>query len=180
MAINAKNEAGAFNAFRNDWNKKKDKPEVSVKMTDKLLRHLLETFRAEHETIDAYICADKGVELMALDGRITAHIIEMFTELGRPVLTVHDSYIVQQPHQELLQKTMDGACKKELGRSDFKIKPSKTLTPRLIQTLKNQDRTFNDYDYWETLSEQEKVVAGYVTRYEHYKKWLEESQEDQE
>jgi len=113
---------------------------------------------------------------MALDGRITAHIIETFTELGRPVLTVHDSYIVQQPHQELLQKTMDEACKTELGRSDFKIKPSKRLTPRLIQSLKNQDRTFNDYPYWEALREQEKVVAGYVTRYEHFRNWLEESQ----
>lgn len=61
MAINAKNETGAFKAFRNDWNNKKDKPEVSVKMTDKLLRHLLETFRAENEVINAYLCADKGV-----------------------------------------------------------------------------------------------------------------------
>ena len=147
-------------------------------MTDKLLRHLLETFRAENEAIDAYICADKGVELMALDGRITAHIIETFTERGIPVLTVHDSYVVQQPHQELLQKTMDESCQTELGRSDFKIKPSKTLTPRLIQTFKNQDRTFNDYDYWEALREQEKVVAGYVTRYHHYGKWLKESHQD--
>ena len=178
MAINAKNEAGAFKAFRNDWNKTKDKPEVSVKMTDKLLRHLLEVFRAENDVIDLYLCTDKGVELMALDGRITAHIIETFTELGMPVLTVHDSYVVQQPHQELLEKTMDEACQKELGRSDFKIKPSKTLTPRLIQTLKNQDRTLKDYDYWEALREQEKVVAGYATRYEHFRKWLEDSQED--
>ena len=150
----------------------------SVAIQDKLLRHLLEAFRAEHEVINAYLCADKGVELMALDRRITAHIMEKFTELGRPVLTVHDSYIVQQPHQELLQKTMDESCQTELGRSDFKIKPSKTLTPRLIQTFKNQDRTFNTYPYLEALKEQEVEVTGYVTRYHHYGKWLKESHQD--
>ena len=37
--------------------------------------------------------SDAGIDLMNEDSRITEHVIERFTALEIPVLTVHDSYI---------------------------------------------------------------------------------------
>ena len=45
-------------------------------------------FITENQPIEPYLCADKGVELMAIDGRITTHIINHFTAKQIPILTV--------------------------------------------------------------------------------------------
>jgi hypothetical protein len=129
-AINAKDRKSAYSAFRNDKNKERagDTREPKLSYTDKLLDELLDGFLDLNSPISDYVCTDKGVELMALDGRITAHIIKAFTNRGIPVLTVHDSYIVPLEHERLLERTMASACEKELGISGFNIKGEK-LTP---------------------------------------------------
>ena len=94
MGINAKNPKKAFTAFRQD----QQTGSVEKSMTDKQLQLLLDGFKEKHPAIADSICTDKGVELMAVDGRITSKVINYFTQKNIPVLTVHDSYITPHTH----------------------------------------------------------------------------------
>ena len=62
-----------------------------------------------------HICSDKGIELMYLDSQITENIIQAFIREDRPILTVHDSYVVQVQDTDYLHQQMRIATKKVLG-----------------------------------------------------------------
>ena len=102
MAINAKNRKKAFSAFRQGQVEGTDEKCLN----DKQLTVILDAFCANNQPIADYLCKDMGVTLMAMDGRITAHIINHFTNKGVPVLTVHDSYIVDIDYQSELHDVM--------------------------------------------------------------------------
>ena len=102
VAINAPTERSAFNAFRQG----QPTGSPAKRFKDSQLAEMLRAFERQHAAIARYLCSDKGVELMAIDGRITARIIEQFTDEGVPVLTVFDSYIVGGLHAEELRTAM--------------------------------------------------------------------------
>ena len=52
---------------------------------------------------------------MFLDSKITAKIINNFVKMKKPILTVHDSYIVQTTDVELLREEMKKASLDVLG-----------------------------------------------------------------
>lgn len=114
-AINAKDLSSTFKAFRSKCGT--GTPEKCLKNTQ--LQPLLSKFIELNNPIAGYIAADKGVELMRIDGNITAYIIDHFTRRDIAILTVHDSYIVPQGYEEKLMRVMDDAIKHELG--DYKI-----------------------------------------------------------
>ena len=75
-------------------------PEQKISYPDVLLSKLLKRFITENQPMEHYLCTDKGVELMAIDGRITTHIINHLTDKQTPILTVHDSYVVQRQYDK--------------------------------------------------------------------------------
>ena len=104
MAVNARTDKEAYAAFRSDRSENKDKRGGSL--TNDQLAVLLDRLRHKHPAIADDLGSDAGIELMNEDSRITEHVITRFTEQEIPVLTVHDSYIVnfgyhQQLHQVL-------------------------------------------------------------------------------
>ena len=176
-AINAKDRKTTFEAFRNDKNKEiakarreavaKDEPApTQIKYTNELLNQLLDGFLEHNEPIRHYLCTDKGVELMALDGRITASIIKRFTEQDILVLTIHDSYIVAIQHERALEHYMRETCEQELGVKGFTIKPEK-LTPNRATAMTrgpySHDITLA-IDAIDRFNEQTLRVEGYKDR----------------
>ena len=114
-AINADDEGDAFSATRQNM-----KPgHKGRKLKNTQLKELLDAFKDKHPLIADCICADKGVELMKIDGNITAHVINHFTEMEVPVLTIHDSYIVPVNCCNELHRVMKEAIAAELD--GFKI-----------------------------------------------------------
>ena len=99
-AINAKDRPTAFMAFRDEMNREQRYEQHKVKYTDQLLTILLDGFLDENASIAHYLCADKVVELMSVDGNITSRLIEHFTYNNVPILTVHDSYIVEFEYED--------------------------------------------------------------------------------
>ena len=173
--INADSKKAAFQAFRDQRNRdQRNTPkEDRVSYTDDLLTQLLDTFLAGHEPIRHYLCTDKGVELMALDGNITTRIIRHFTEKGIPILTVHDSYILSSQHEMQLFEVMKTATARELGLEKAQIKQDR-VSPTMIQTFKNMDRSFDDYSYYKTLNESIIKTDGYLERLNRFNRFKEE------
>jgi flagellar motor switch protein FliG len=117
--------------------------------------------------------ADKGVELMALDGEITTQIIKHFTDRAVPILTVHDSYIVESSREQELMDVMQSVTREVVGNHKFKMKQEQ-LSPNMIQTFTNQDKQINAMDGYKSITSSITRTSGYNTRYKAFQKYLED------
>jgi hypothetical protein len=111
-AINAKDRVGTFKAFRSDA--ETGSPEKRLK--NEQLELLLNAFIAKSPHLEDYLCSDQGITLMHKDGMIAAEIMNALTDKGIPVLTVHDSFIVQRHHFSELRIAMVMATLKHCRR----------------------------------------------------------------
>ncbi|AGI67245.1 hypothetical protein OAN307_c15720 [Octadecabacter antarcticus 307] len=111
-AINAKDQSATYAAFR------KDQPTGSLekKLTNVELSKLLEAFLKRLPHLRDDLCSDKGIELMFIDSQITESIIKSFVEHNIPILSVHDSYIVETHRVKLLRNAMSKATIALVGR----------------------------------------------------------------
>ena len=174
-SINAKDRKTTFSAFRDQRNRdQRGLPSSQkIKYTNTLLEQLLDNFLKTNLPISNYLCADKGVELMALDGEITTQIIKHFTDRKVPLLTVHDSYIVESSREPELMDVMQSVTRELVGNHKFKMKQEQ-LSPNMIQTFTNQDKQINAFDYYKTLTSLVIRTPGYQRRYKAFQKYLED------
>ena len=110
-AINAKSEESAYLAFRHE----QPKGSIEKRLEGQELNQLLQAFTKKHPHLEPDLCSDQGINLMYTDSQITEIILGKFTEMRKPVLSVHDSYIVQTTDVDLLKKAMSEASKKLTG-----------------------------------------------------------------
>ena len=134
---------------------------------------LLDQFVEENRVIEHYICADKGVDLMAIDGRITTRIIGHFTRKNVPILTVHDSYVIQSEHEAALMKQMEYATEVEIGDFYYRKKQEK-VSPFMLATFAQMDRQINVLDGYKTISNSIVRTEGYKKRYEKFIRYKKE------
>ncbi|TAF12581.1 MAG: hypothetical protein EAZ74_06970, partial [Alphaproteobacteria bacterium] len=112
-AINAKDRTSTYSAFRSDA--KKGSPEKRLKNPQ--LAQLLDAFILKNPHLSEYLCSDQGITLMNKDSQIAADIMNTLTDKGIPVLTIHDSFIVQRHHFSELRIAMMMACLKHCRRN---------------------------------------------------------------
>ena len=165
-AINANNTKSAYAAYRQQ--QETGSREKSLK--DKQLESLLEAFKNKHPKIQESLCSDKGVELMHMDGRITAKVIKHFTNKNIPILSIHDSYITQNQHTSELRKVMNKVVAEELNGFKINIDQEGEGSDQ-VQAFKNQDRANAlDYNYDNVPSYE--ITEGFKKRYKRHKEWL--------
>jgi hypothetical protein len=101
---------------------------------------------------------------------ITAQIINQLVALGKPILPIHDSYIVKTGDRQLLRSAMSKACVNVVGtdieaeaRSDQDVQYLKYAT-----TWRARDKDF----YIDAVMQMQLPleVEGYRKRYEDWKK----------
>ena len=109
LSINAENETLAFKAFTNKWDY--ENYPYSKVFTHEWLKRLLNNIRIAHPAISRMIASGSGIELMNVDSKIVAYIIKRFNRRDRPILTVHDSFVVQLSDDNYLQDLMTEAVK---------------------------------------------------------------------
>jgi hypothetical protein len=110
--INAGEEKKAIQAMRNEFRKNK----IRYGIKNKDLYPLMEEFKQAHKPINKYFLSGKGIELQNKDSQITENILNSFLKDGIPILPIHDSYLVEEKYEGLLeqrmveeyQKVMDG------------------------------------------------------------------------
>ena len=172
-AVNAKDRKSAYSAFRDEKNREQRRlpADQKISYTDELLKQLLDQFIEENKPIEHHLCTDKGVELMAIDGRITTRIIEHFTRKKIPVLTVHDSYVIQSQFEQELMDQMVYATKAEIGDFHFKKKQEK-LSPNVATQFERMDNQINVIQSYKSIAESINRTEGYRLRYERFVRYL--------
>ena len=100
MAFNAAEEKKAFQAFRSA----QPKGSLGKRFTDNQLEQLLTAFKEKHAPIKKYLCSDKGVEFMNIDGRIAAKVINYFTDKQEPILEFGYKFINKNDTIKIINK----------------------------------------------------------------------------
>ena len=80
---------------------RKELKKMGVEKTTEELSDLVDAFQAKHPKVAKYMFKNWGLKLQFQDSEMMIIIIQRFDELGIPVLTVHDSIIVEEKHEEL-------------------------------------------------------------------------------
>ena len=160
IGINAKDRNAAFKAFQSD-NK-------GYKKAD--LEQVLDAFVDKHPFLADSICADQGIKLMNVDSKLTTHIINQFVALGKPILPIHDSYIVKTEDRQLLRSAMSKACVDVVG-TDIEAEARSDQDVQFLTyatTWRSRDKDF----YIDAVMQMQLPleVEGYLTRYEDWKK----------
>lgn len=113
-AINSDNKDAAFKAYQSTRTASKDTKTglyefPRLKKTQ--LELLLDCFIEKHPFLETGLCSDRGIELMFMDSQVADIIITKFVEQNEPVLSVHDSFIVNADKRNFLEQTMAEAAR---------------------------------------------------------------------
>jgi len=129
VALNAADDKGAFGAFRDGA--AAGSPEK--RLTNQQLGYILDRLKGKHPPIADSLASDAGIDLMYQDAQITEKIIQAFTDNLIPVLTIHDSYIVQCGQEELLERTMQEAFEAVTEIQGVKLKEEQERPEKIIE-----------------------------------------------
>lgn len=122
--INAENWTKAEKAGNNWLYKHHREREELKKLGITRARPLMEKFMKVHESINHYFCQgkDTGMRLMNKDAMIALDVVDHFISQGIPIIPIHDSFIVEEQHENELREVMQGIYKKHTGGFKIRIK----------------------------------------------------------
>ena len=113
VMINCASETQALRAYKDPQTKKPVPFAVS--------RPILEAIKLKHPQIADAFCSDKGISLMRKDAEIARRVINGFVMANKPIIPVHDSFIVQAPQLEALLELMYMALRTVLGHQVVRL-----------------------------------------------------------
>ena len=110
---------------------------------------------------------------MNIDGRITASVINHFTKKDIPVLTIHDSYIVERAYEVELMDVMNQSISNELDGYKINIK-KEVISSNQIQSMKNMVPISEKEDFKYSSVTSFKETKEYKARENNHNQWLKE------
>ena len=132
-SINAENRTKTKQAIQFEINMDKDLYQWSLsKKLD--LNDILDKFVSTHAPIKEYFFSGKGIELQNADSRIAEMVVNHCTRHHIPVLCIHDSFVIEQRHKQLLQDIMN---------KSFEVVLKEFLTTGSIATSKLKIEEYN-------------------------------------
>ena len=111
IAINAGSRGSAFRSFRDGF----PRGHLAKTMTNEQLEGFLEAFTKKYPQLAEKLCSDQGIRLMYLDSCIAERVHHHFTTQSVPVLSVHDSYIIDYTRVAELRDVMSTASQEVVG-----------------------------------------------------------------
>lgn len=163
-ALNARTKTAAFGSFREGF----PTGHMAKGLTNSSLDDLLAAFTERHPHLSEFLFADHGIRLMNIDSKIAEFVHRWFTKRGVPVLSIHDSFIIDYTRVEELKRVMGLATRVAVGLTlaiDAGGQGLDTIT------LAGQQDVVLDFQAWRETSRS----VGYLER---MKKW--EDRKDKE
>ena len=168
LALNASDQASLFKAFRSEFDY--SLLEETFSFPDAVLSKILDSIKAKHPVIADQIATGAGTMLMNLDGKIVEFVIKRFLASNTPVLSVHDSFIVQTSQRDKLQTAMKDAWVFVTGQEVTKYKQNLPLHQDAA-AWKNVDFGFY-LDAVAALPKAQIRTTGYLNRLNKHNKFF--------
>ena len=152
FGFNAETEPSLYSATIQDLTAEYRNPESQVnkppasilpKLSHEFLASVFETIKLKHYPIREYFLSGIAPKLQLIESNITSNIIEHFTALKVPVLSIHDSYIVEKRWGQTLINVMQSAWMEEMER----ITVDPTSTPKRSKYLYRLTSRENHYKF---------------------------------
>ena len=131
---------------------------------------MLDSIKARHSIIADQIATGAGTKLMNLDGKIVEFVIKRFLASNTPVLSVHDSFIVQISKVNELQIAMKDAWAFVTEQTEIKYKQNLPLHQDAA-AWKNVDYAFY-LDRMADLPKAQTRTTGYLNRLNKHNKFF--------
>ena len=163
LSLNASTEQSLFRAFRSEL----DYREYAYSFPDDVLSELLDTIREHHSEIKHLICSGAGLRLMNIDSRICEYVISEFIKTDTPILTVHDSFLVQIGEEDRLYAAMKEGYQLVTNKLGIKAKYNENITKTQLYAHGAQDRNW----FLDMIASVTKgsPTKGYSKRWERHK-----------
>lgn len=152
-ALNARTKAAAFGSFREGF----PTGHMAKGMANSSLDDLLAAFTQRHPHLSEFLFADHGIRLMNLDSKIAEFVHRWFTKRGVPVLSIHDSFIIDYTRVEELKRVMSLASRVVVGRALAVEAGGQGLD---TITLASHQDVVRDFEAWRETSRS----VGYLER----------------
>jgi hypothetical protein len=110
-------------------------------------REIKERLRKAHPHIEDAFFTDQGMSLQFYDSQMAELVMLAFAKDKKPILPVHDSFLVLEDDQELLLERMTAAYQEVLG-ADIKIDLKKAKFERLPPSESNVFEEVMAYKGW--------------------------------
>lgn len=158
-ALYARNRKAAFGSFRDGF----PTGHFAKGMTNETLDTLLTAFTTRHPHLKQHLCADQGIRLMNIDSQLAAFVHGWFTGLGVPVLSVHDSFIIDYTRVGELKEVMAIASEAIVG----KRLPTVQNGLGLLEAFADDPEGKLDFESWRETARSE----GYLSRLLAWEEW---------
>ena len=170
MAINADSAEKAFQSFRRQ--QKTGSPHKRLR--DDHLRLLLDAFTDRYPELKDQLNTGQALHLMNIDSRIASLVLNHFTEMGIPVLCIHDSFIIQKDKAQDLKDALEVASVQIAGK---RIAQDSKANDRKITAKAQGNIRGYEQGKMVTITIPLKIIAtdGYTLRKNKHHRWLENS-----
>jgi hypothetical protein len=170
MAINADSAEIAFQSFRRQ--QKTGSPHKRLR--DDHLRLLLDAFTDRYPELKDQLNTGQALHLMNIDSRIASLVLNHFTEMGIPVLCIHDSFIIQKDKAQDLKDALEVASVQVAGKRI--AQDSKTNDRKITAKAQGNIRGY-EQGKMVTITIPLKITTtdGYTLRKNKHHRWLENS-----
>lgn len=113
IMFNAKSEDDAVKAINREINSMEDKDKITIGSG----RSVLALVKNAYIDFEGLFCSDDsyGRRLQNMDSELASDIIQTFISLDKPILPVHDSFVVQRKDLDLLCNTMGDCFRTRFG-----------------------------------------------------------------
>ena len=74
----------------------------------------IESYKRTHPVFTDVICSNLAGDLQSLDANIAIKVIDLMTQAGFPVLTVHDEFIVRRADRKFLEIAVSAVARQVL------------------------------------------------------------------
>ena len=118
-------------------------PSILNKISYKFLSSIYGRIRQKHQKIAHYFLSGVGPKLQFIESNITMKLIEHFTALKVPILTIHDTYIIEQKWGQTLINAMQCGWDEEISnlKKDLSVTPKRSRYLKRLTHNKNGDQT---------------------------------------
>lgn len=117
ISLNAKSEYSTFESILNNPEFQGDLRKSPYDLDD-----LIRRFKHVHSRLSDYFYSGHGLTLQNNDSNIAADVLSYFTAKKIPCLSVHDSFIVEEQHEDELRQVMTDVYKEHVNGFEPVIK----------------------------------------------------------